>query len=1060
MDKKLFVIILLFCCSLFLQAQQFETILKQGQKLFDEKKFTETIDFLKNNEKEFEKADEDILGNYYTLLGLSYGNILDYKKSETYLLKAKSIRENIFETAFRDFTKQQSEALSEHKNNLQKDFDDFLKSLTDGDKKEEDGVKTQTHQVEEVLGKEHFDYALSLNNLGELYNLMGDYPEAEKYFLEVKAISEKLFGNEHPDYATSLNSLGLLYFYMGDFSKAEVYYIELKSKYEKFLGKESEGYVNAITNLGAVYEAIGNYANAEKYLLDAKLLWENVLRKQNENYAHVLNNLGALYKTMGDNTKAEKFFVDAKDTYEKILGKENQYYAACLNNLGTLYSSTNDYVKAEKYYLEAKVIREKILGKENIEYSNSLYNLGNFFEIKGDYATAEKYHSEAKIIREKLLGKDNSFYANSVDRLGDLCKYRGDYNNAEKYYLEAKTIREKVVGKEHPDYTESLNNLSNLYFYLKKQAQAQMIKTEADIITTRNIENNFSFLSEKQRELFWNNNKNDFEIGYSYTYASPENSIIAQSYNNTLFVKGLLLRTTNRIRDAIYSSNNDDLIAKYEYLKSNRLTINTLKQKENPNLEMITFLENRADSLDKALTQASAAYMEFNRETSIRWQNIRNLLLPEEAAIEFVHFRLYDGNDFTENVLYCALLLKKDVIAPIWIPLCNEKDLQELTKREKDLTDNDFTQQLYSDKGENLYNLVWQPLEKELHKIRTIYYSPSGMLHQIAFAAIPTNETVHGERYTVNGEQLLSDKYNLQLVSSTREINRIKNKTSGSLPKGTAAIYGGLLYDVSKERMIAEAFYPTIDHHDFGKEELLVAAIAEQSDEDRSIGIRQIFLPGTEIEAELVGKYLNDRKIPNRLYMYTLGNEESFKRLSGTSTGIIHLATHGFFLEDIENSIKTDLTFRSRGWRGSRTFDNPLQRSGLMMAGANRAWTGIDVIDEIEDGILTAEEISQLNLTETQLVVLSACQTGLGEAKTAEGVFGLQRAFKLAGVETLIMSLLKVPDNATADLMNAFYKFWLFSNNNSKSEAFKEAQHQVREKYKDTFYWAGFVMLD
>jgi len=191
--------------------------------------------------------------------------------------------------------------------------------------------------------------------------------------------------------------------------------------------------------------------------------------------------------------------------------------------------------------------------------------------------------------------------------------------------------------------------------------------------------------------------------------------------------------------------------------------------------------------------------------------------------------------------------------------------------------------------------------------------------------------------------------------------------------------------------------------------------------------------------------------------MYSTGNEESFKRLSGTSVGLIHLATHGFFLEDVESEYNREI-IQMLGGRGDRATNNLQLRSGLLMAGANRAWTGEEVIEGIEDGILTAEEISQMNLIKTQLVVLSACETGLGEAKTSEGVFGLQRAFKLAGVETLIMSLWTVPDDATADLMIAFYQLWL--SGKTKSEAFAEAQRQVREKYKEPYHWAGFVMMD
>ena len=185
--------------------------------------------------------------------------------------------------------------------------------------------------------------------------------------------------------------------------------------------------------------------------------------------------------------------------------------------------------------------------------------------------------------------------------------------------------------------------------------------------------------------------------------------------------------------------------------------------------------------------------------------------------------------------------------------------------------------------------------------------------------------------------------------------------------------------------------------------------------------------------------------------------QESFKQLSGHSPEVIHIATHGFFLED-EREVKRTGFMQALSKSNDQVLYNPLLRSGLLMAGANRAWNNEDVIPDIEDGVLTAEEIAHMNLSNTQLVVLSACETGLGEVKNSEGVFGLQRAFKLTGVETLIMSLWKVPDQATSLLMTSFYSNWL--NGKTKHQAFRNAQKALRQTYPEPYYWAGFVMMD
>jgi CHAT domain-containing protein len=463
-----------------------------------------------------------------------------------------------------------------------------------------------------------------------------------------------------------------------------------------------------------------------------------------------------------------------------------------------------------------------------------------------------------------------------------------------------------------------------------------------------------------------------------------------------------------------------------------------------PDRHWIETLETRADSLDKALTVSSSAYKDLKADIAMKWQDVRNVLQPGEAAIEFVHFRLFGKDGWTDTTFYCALILKKGAEAPIWIPLFEEKQLQALTKRERGRNDGgkeeqDFVYRLYSgQKGVDLYELIWLPLEKELEGVRTVYYSPSGMLHQIAFAALP-QET--------NGRIRLQNKYDLYLVSSTREIKRLKKETPG-FPQGMAAVYGGLYYDVEKDAMIAEARKNATQ----ADEKMLFAA----NDVTRG-GSSWAFLPGSLTEVEQICKQLENKQIPYNFYTKTSGNEESFKALSGTPAGIIHLATHGFFLEDIEKEDNREIVQRLGG-ENRKVFENPLLRSGLVLSGGNRVWKGEDVIEDIEDGILTADEVAKMNLIKTQLVIMSACETGLGEAKNSEGVFGLQRAFKLAGVETLIMSLWMVSDDATYKLMTTFYELWL--SGKTKHEAFTEAQRQLREEKKQPFFWGAFVMLD
>lgn len=317
-----------------------------------------------------------------------------------------------------------------------------------------------------------------------------------------------------------------------------------------------------------------------------------------------------------------------------------------------------------------------------------------------------------------------------------------------------------------------------------------------------------------------------------------------------------------------------------------------------------------------------------------------------------------------------------------------------------------------------------------MENISTIYYSPIGLLHSIAFQAI-SHDSVP-----------LCDKYNLNLLSSTSEVVRLKKNIPFQID--LAAIYGGISYDASDEDLIAEARSYT---HLRGS--------VWNTDDAETTRAGWGYLSGTEKESRNVYTKLHEEGISAVLLSNTQANKESFKAFDGNSPTLIHLATHGFFLSDPKTIAQNMFMQRSETIHES---NHLLNRSGLLFAGANRAWTATGIIEDIEDGILTADEISRLNLYNTELVVLSACETGLGEIVSTEGVFGLQRAFKLAGVKSLIVSLWKVPDDATSKLMQHFYDNWM--NGMEVHHAFAESQKQIREEYPSPYYWAGFVILD
>lgn len=336
--------------------------------------------------------------------------------------------------------------------------------------------------------------------------------------------------------------------------------------------------------------------------------------------------------------------------------------------------------------------------------------------------------------------------------------------------------------------------------------------------------------------------------------------------------------------------------------------------------------------------------------------------------------------------------------------------------------------------GDSIFHVVWQPLEQYLVGVDRIYYSTTGQLNALSIGAIPVDSMT------------LSEKYSMYYLSSTSQIPQLKVQTKNRIANAT--LYGGINYDTDTVEMIAQSRgYKT--YNSYGSFEAEIDRGGERGSWN--------FLSGSESEVLDISEQLDSVKIEHKVYSASRANEESFKSVSGNSPALFHIATHGFFYSDAKDRGIEKFLSNIKGLDNVNYAQAAMSRSGILFSGANKAWHG-ENINSTEDGVLTAEEISHLDLGKTKMVILSACETGLGEEVSTEGVFGLQRAFKLAGVQTLIMSLWKVPDIETSLLMKTFYHNWL--GGMERHEAFRQAQNIVRKLNPNPYYWAGFVMLD
>ena len=991
-------------------------------------------------------------------LGDLYRSTGQYQQSEPLLLEAQKIRERIVGKDHQDYAASCNDlgllymAIEKYKDAevlfLQarqtwsktpgREHTDYAKSCNNlaylySRLNELDKAETFLIEAREIFlkvsGNTDPNYAGTCNNLAGLYLMRNKYERAEPLLKESMAIVEKTYGNEHPDYAKSCINLGQVYISMNLYQKAEPLFIKARDISGKSYGSQHNDYVQSCQMLARLYMVMGLYEKAEPLFLESQQILLKLRGNEHPAYANSCSNLANLYRLMGQLQKAEAFALEAKQITEKIPGKQHLSYGKRCEELAVVYERKGQLEKAEALFLEARETALKISGKENADYTYSCNGLATLYRRMKKYEESEALFLEARQTWEKVQGKNDPMYAAITHNLGRLYQKIGQYQKAELMLLEAKELRERLLGKSHMDYMASCSRLGNLYWNIKENEKAKSLYSEAYDLQSALINRAFEFTGEAEKEQFINEIANLDPFYLSFLTSVFPNSHQGLVYDACLSSRNIILNSSRQFRETMYSSTDSAIRSKYDellYLKQ-RLSFWYAKPVARRPAYVNDF-EVQANNLEKELTIISSAFKE-HRIKNVTWTDIQQALHPNEAAIEFVKFKFFNGNEMTDTILYFAVLLRKDRPAPELIPLFESRKLSALLGTGNTLT---TITSLYQDnRSLTAYKLIWSPLERHLENITRIYFAPAGLLYRICFAAIP-----------VNSSQVLSDKYELVQLNTTASIVNREEQLIASADN--ILLFGGIQYDADSVLL---------------KQSVAALHKAPQSDlfgySNDTRGSTWKYLAGTEKEIRNIETMGRQRNYSITLSHGANATEEKFKELNGTKVSVLHVATHGFFFPDKKDSIEN--TESSETEKALRQSDNPLLRAGLLFAGANYAWKG-KPITGVENGILTAYEISNLSLPQTKLVVLSACETGLGDIQGNEGVYGLQRAFKIAGVESLVMSLWKVPDNTTAEFMQAFYKN--IFNKQSISDAFYHAQTLMKNKYrKQPYNWAAWVLV-
>ncbi len=873
---------------------------------------------------------------------------------------------------------------------------------------------------EELLNpNEYFEILLFAAN--HYYN-QGDYITTSVY--QERAL-DKIRDKDNLLYGTALSNLALTYCELGRIDAS----VKLA---EDALGlvdsiQYVDEYAKRLLNLAHCYAIANKPKDALRCGKKCYNFLYNYYGLDNNQTIVAANNLASYYNDLGYHDESGRLLFTIMEYAEKDEVKNGEILGSIYNNIAMNWHGKDFDVKERlKYIAKSYEIRKKILGEHDLYTIQSLYNKGRFLLDLEDISEGIACIREALDQTKKIIGEKNLRYIEMMKILPEIYGKGGDLKRALEIEEKRFELIKGIVDDNNITYLQVLDNLTELFFYMNDTLKMYNTIIRESRNYRKMVISDFPNYTSIERANFVGRMGRFFDWLFPlicYYKHNPE--LCSEYYNALLLRKGILLNSEIEFSRLIRESGNSTLLSNYNDLIANKNLLN--KQFQLP-IEQRVFdidsLKHIINEKEEYLVSASKEYGDYTNRFRTNWKDIRDKLKEGELSVEFVEF--YDTCAI-QNRIYYALVISKFSESPELVPLCTEQQIHEVVN---------------SDNSRELYQLIWNPILQKSKNVNTLFFSPAGILNNLGIEYVDINEYEN-----------ISDKYAIYRLSSTREIVEDQEAACKS-----AALYGGLDYSVDTDILLAQNDRSGVD----ASSSVMYRGLSD------SLSVRNSFEPlyNTRTEIAEIDKTLKKGNVAVSMYSDTFGTEESFKALSGKGMNLIHLATHGMYIGASEAESKkreTNLSFIQLDDNGGGLIqeDKSLSRSFLVMSGGDMLPSHKEVPDNLEDGILTASEISKLDLRGLDLVVLSACQTALGDIDN-EGVYGLQRGFKKAGAKTILMSLDKVDDEATKILMVDFYNNLM--SGKSKHQSLKDAQKHLRlidnGKYNKPEYWASFIMLD
>jgi tetratricopeptide (TPR) repeat protein len=900
-----------------------------------------------------------------------------------------------------------------------------------------------------VFGEKHPVTGTTLNNLGELLRALGDYAAARPNLEQALAINKEVLGGKHPATANSLNNLGGLLQSMGDHAMARPYFEQALAIRKAVLGENDTDTAASLNNLGDALKHMGEYSAARPYLEQALTINKKVLGEKHIETAKSLNSLGSLLVEIRDYAEARPYLEQALTIHKEVLGEKHLYTATSLNNLGEVFNHMGDFAAARTYLEQAHAIRKEVLGEKHPDTALLLNNLGALLYEIGDYAGARSNLEQALAIRKEVLGEKHRDTALSLNNLGTLRKNMGDDKAARPYYEQALVIRKEVLGEKHPDTARSLDNLATLEAAAGNWDRWIELTDEARHTVRAHLLRTLPGMAGAEQLRF-------LQSGDAWTFRAAVTLAVERSKDPTTaamsaawLVNGKGTAQEALAQQAVFASEaNDPAIA--ESVKRLFAT-----RRELANLVMMMPKsgqeEFRKQRLAKLESEEQSLAREVGRSTGrpagervwIELDEVRQAIAADAVLVDLVRYEPYNFRaKFKEprwgKARYVAWLVPAAGQREVEIvDLGPAEEIEAVVAEflEAIRETNTVTQTDVDGVLGRLADLVYTPLAGRLASARHWLVSPDGALWTVPWGALRLDP----KTYAI-------EKHEISYLVSSRDLVNRPARGKSSEPVVMADPDFGL---------------SAADAKAVGQEILTKEQLATRGDSTRSRDLlpkRWRRLEGTAAEAAVIEPQLQAfTKTKLRIFLRERALETVAKNVHGPR--VLVLSTHGFFLPDepVELSSTLGLDDEPRG----KLSENPLLRCGIALAGANQLADG-PKDGAVDDGLLTGLEIVACDLRGTELTVLSACQTGLGDVHSGQGVAGLRQAFQLAGSECVMASLWEVPDQETAELMKVFYEN--LAAGRTKAVALANAQRARiawrRKQSLDShpWFWAAFTV--